>query len=191
MQFRLKALVAAGLIATGGAANALIVDFYDGTDLIATMETSAGTTFELEFVYAPGGGAAFIDYINLAGPGGLFVAGLGQTISDVDYSAAGFTDSGNTYNWRVDFPNSNRPGTDRFGVGDTATWAIVVTDPEAWDFNMLHVNAFLNGESIKLESCVRGADCVPTTPIPEPSTYALMLAGLGVVGWMARRRRPV
>lgn len=26
-------------------------------------------------------------------------------------------------------------------------------------------------------------------PIPEPETYALMLAGLGVTGWVARRRR--
>ncbi len=29
----------------------------------------------------------------------------------------------------------------------------------------------------------------PVTPVPEPETYALMLAGLGVVGFMARRRK--
>jgi len=32
-------------------------------------------------------------------------------------------------------------------------------------------------------------DAVSITPVPEPSTYALMLAGLGVLGWCARRRR--
>lgn len=27
------------------------------------------------------------------------------------------------------------------------------------------------------------------TPVPEPETYAMMLAGLGLVGWVARRRK--
>lgn len=30
----------------------------------------------------------------------------------------------------------------------------------------------------------------PLTPVPEPETYALMLAGLGALGFVARRRRP-
>lgn len=29
----------------------------------------------------------------------------------------------------------------------------------------------------------------PSVPVPEAETYALMLAGLGMVGWMVRRRR--
>jgi hypothetical protein len=33
-----------------------------------------------------------------------------------------------------------------------------------------------------------GANFAPTAPVPEPDTLALMMAGLGVVGWIARRR---
>jgi hypothetical protein len=29
----------------------------------------------------------------------------------------------------------------------------------------------------------------PSVPVPEAETYALMLAGLGMVGWMVRRRK--
>lgn len=32
-------------------------------------------------------------------------------------------------------------------------------------------------------------DAVSITPVPEPETFAMMLAGLGIVGWMARHRR--
>lgn len=30
---------------------------------------------------------------------------------------------------------------------------------------------------------------IPAVPVPEPETYAMMLAGLGLVGWAARRRK--
>jgi hypothetical protein len=30
---------------------------------------------------------------------------------------------------------------------------------------------------------------ITLTPVPEPQTYAMLLAGLGLVGWIARRRK--
>ena len=39
-------------------------------------------------------------------------------------------------------------------------------------------------------ACLRGgASLTTTTVVPEPETYAMILAGLGVVGFMARRRK--
>ncbi|RZS52351.1 PEP-CTERM sorting domain-containing protein [Sphaerotilus mobilis] len=34
-----------------------------------------------------------------------------------------------------------------------------------------------------------GGTTGPVTPVPEPETYAMMLAGLAVIGWQARRRK--
>ena len=60
----------------------------------------------------------------------------------------------------------------------------------AWNLNILRsggdgavsfTNAFIDGKIDEIITQVPG--------IPEPETYALMLAGLGAVGWMARRRK--
>lgn len=42
-------------------------------------------------------------------------------------------------------------------------------------------------EPVLISSTVLPA--LPPLPVPEPETYAMMLAGLGLVGWAARRRK--
>jgi hypothetical protein len=182
----LRAGLAAGLLAAATGAHALIVDFYNGSSLWATMTTTGGTNFKLDFVNGASADAgAYIDYIDLAGPAGTFSDLSTQTQASVGrYSAGGFTDAGKTFNWQIEFPNANTSA--RFTEGESAMWSIVVTDPNAWDFNLLHVNAIDRlGNSIKLTSCVRGDDCGGS--VPEPGTLALL--GLGMLGLAVLRRR--
>ncbi len=59
------------------------------------------------------------------------------------------------------------------------------------DFTANASGYFFTADVINKTTGVTGAvgTNVPVTPVPEPETYALMLAGLGVVGFMANRRR--
>lgn len=46
-----------------------------------------------------------------------------------------------------------------------------------------------NGFIVAAGSADGSAFTAPVAPVPEPSTYAMMLAGLGFVAWQARRRK--
>lgn len=77
---------------------------------------------------------------------------------------------------------------------DTMTGAARFSD--AGDDARSLAQTYLNGlgtyghtMSVGVLSSGTHQDVVFAAPVPEPSTYALMLAGLGGVGFMARRRR--
>jgi hypothetical protein len=72
-----------------------------------------------------------------------------------------------------------------FLFDDQPTLANVVT-PGTWSIHWLN-----NGGQVPdFSNLTLFARDVVTTPVPEPETYALMLAGLGMLGFIARRRRP-
>ena len=73
-----------------------------------------------------------------------------------------------------------------------------------WQIEKLTIDQSLSGHSFTLS--LLAADCQPTghtgyayldgfgaasLPVPEPTTYGMMLAGLGMLGYMARRKKSV
>jgi len=183
-----KPAVAAMLVCAAGAASAATMSFFDGATEVATLTWSGGTDFSLTFLTAPDA-SAFVKSIEFVGPSGTFSDTDSTTSSSGTFCAAGCMDAGTAYNWDVEFTTANNAG--RLTIGETATWSISPTSADAFGApGLVHINAYLNGDSIKLDGCSTGSEgCGPVPSIPEPQTYALMLAGLGVLGFLGKRRR--
>ena len=79
----------------------------------------------------------------------------------------------------------NGAGTTQFfPTGSPFFTSSPILSPGAYDLRIsgtLTATSGLHGVAINFS---------PTTPIPEPETYAMMLAGLGLMGFVARRRKP-
>lgn len=97
-------------------------------------------------------------------------------------------------------------GLERTTTGAVAVFEIDANDPSKTSFvRMLTVNGQIAPEGLEgftmdgmhyLAVSSEGADGIGAgtalfalAPVPEPSTYAMLLGGLGLVGWMARRRK--
>jgi hypothetical protein len=163
---KLKQIAAATLVALGAssafAANVSEDSFVDGGSFVYTFAASAIAPNQTVFAFSLDmNDTDFSSYF--MSPMDYFVTG---GISGAKYSITSVTLDGMP--WMPTTGSDIDLGT--MNVGPTSELIIKVTGTKTGP------GANFNGQLV-------------LTPVPEPETYALMLAGLGVVGFVAARRR--
>lgn len=144
---------------------------------LSITNVAGGAQFTLTGTFGWLGSSAFLGGISFNGPNGTAKHISGNLFKDKGEPT--YSDKEKKPNWEANYPNSNNE--DRFLATDYLTWQITGDGITSASFGrpmMVHIQGLADGSSIKVLS-----------PIPEPETYAMFLAGLGLMGFIARRRR--
>lgn len=189
-----KILLASTLLCLGAGAQAATV-FSDNFDTNATGHdaTPAGWTVNSGTVDILGAG--FNDYL----PGSGAYINLGGSAGDIRVLSHSFAAvAGTRYTLNFDLAGNHR--NDAFDLvavlfGTTLGMYSLAKDAGWTHYSLDYTPLFSGTRYVRFAAWGNDnqgmlLDNVSvTTPVPEPETYAMILAGLGIIGLMARRRR--
>jgi hypothetical protein len=185
---------------------------YPTVATLSLVDVTGGVQFTLDPNEASSGFAGdasseFVERLTLAYGGAepvSFSNVAGASLRGFSFDGNGHLDAGYASSASVlsfDWFSGRRDGANRFDVTETSTWSLFGDGLDVSDFTTASGAANNKPGPIHGVISVTGYDLdgVQPTPsnwvdgatvaaVPEPSTYALMLAGLGAVGFMTRRR---
>ncbi len=187
LTYNFNAASAGGAVATISQAKLLLTETAIGVNFTLTPNwgvTTGNRVDQLQFAYMTG---TTFTYVDGAGPDGSFATSVGAI--DSGYTTTALA----TLSWPSASGNPNL-----FNSSSAASsWSLNGVGVDLFDFTVL-----ANATSTKPTPgfgviSMPGAgpsnwvasSATITTPVPEPETYALMVVGLGAVGWVVRRRK--
>lgn len=165
---KLKSILAAALLACSAIASA-------NTAITLTPSATTANAYSAAFSGAQTTNVFDLDLSGFASAN-HFVAQVSANFT----GGAGYDVTGVTFDGTSFFPVVNG------SIGDTGAdyWLLQLPTLSA----TLHHLTVLGTPLVESQGFV-GSLSLKVTPVPEPETYAMLLAGLGLVGFMARRRK--
>lgn len=145
------------------------------------------TTYDLNSLFTSGAFVSAALFNTATGADPLSLSFLSGDVSGVSLTTNPAQVGSIGFDFGALFPtNGNNGGVSRLTANEQVSWSVtfgsaqtsLFADPPA----ALHVQGLTDNQG-------GSAWYTPTTPVPEPETYAMLLAGLGLVGAIARRRR--
>lgn len=183
-----RSLIAAAVLASAVGSSAVMAQTIGNTP--QTIDLTSGSNFFGDTFDAGNNGASFADRFNFT-----ITGTTAQSLDAIVASISRTADTGLALTGLSLYSTSGGPirggGSPGLIASGTSTQSGAV---DVWTIRADNLNAGnyylqVSGNLVSDDAASFGGAIALTTPVPEPGVYGMMLAGLGVVGGLARRRK--